>query len=1508
MGRTRSVQPKTVSSHQPVTTMAPSSQQQDGGGLRHRRGRNGGGGGGHRREEGPQSSSATSTSTIPSSSAAQQPVVTDGEEGMEKDQHDDDDDDDHSSSKHTELPETTTRRSNRAIAATGTVGGLPVSALSRQFLSSSLVPSSSIAGKGGKPDPDDDASESSAVMARMEPLTERNRWLRLDVMPFAVLYALLLALDYYYYHHYNSTRLDIFDQANTATTTTTTAPRSSYGSLGITVAWSATLFLHLAVVLVAQWDPVIRARVGYFRCTTADDETTKGGSVAEGTSAAASRSSGVVRRCMTHVLVQADDRIGIVPVIRQKSTVLGGKASSIDVEEEEEVNAVVTCEFHHRVYRWSAVEPDDDVALWMSPPPSPGSSRATTGIPVFRPLFYPIHLTGDFYMRHWRGHSLASATAARILYGPNPTLLHLPSFGQLLGEQVLAPLFLFQLFCVLLWSLDEFFWYAIYTLLALLVFESSVAYHRLHSLQRLHNAGHHGLDRVWVWRRGGGLLHQQGRCASTDDIDDSDAVWMVVNTRELVPGDVMALPAGVTVPADSVILHGTAVCDEALLTGESVPQLKRALDLGTAVKLDLQDSDHKESVLFGGTGVLAATSRDDGDGGVGAAPSATSSGAPLQRRTAPPNGGVVAVVLRTGFETTQGSLLRTLASAPSSAKEGVNNRDTFVFIALLVVCAIVAAGYVLHHGWTDERRNRFRLVLHVVIIVTSVVPPELPMELSLAVTNAVADLMKRAKVYCTEHYRIPLAGEVNVCCFDKTGTLTSDEMRLKGVCLVKSPPDESENGEDEVLVMPDEEELPWPTLRIMAGCHSLAFAGVMRQGRRVPTIVGDPLEVTVLKHTGFDLVGNDRVVSRDSSVGKPLTILHRFAFSSKLKRMTTLVAEESNKNLLALCKGAPETIKELASAGIPHNFDDITFYHMSRGRRVLAMAYRELGTVKQYAKLKDGGRDAIECNLTFAGFLILDCPLKPDTKSVISELRKSRHMVVMITGDALLTAAEVARQVGIIRKGTEKQKVYRIQSKKDASSSKSVDVWSNFECVSMFAPVSDVDSIPLSESNLGRLRTMESAGEASFCMTGETLTSIAMEAMQEYSGRQHRNASALDEKHLLLHPASQSRLAAIVPLISVFARHTPHQKEAVVAAFNRGGYKTCMCGDGTNDVGALRRASVGISIISAPDVESKQRTATENLKRLKPTSKAKKKTADKGRRSRTLDELQRELREAQEQIDHVELGDASVAAPFTSRQVSIKCCKDVIQQGRCTLVSMVSIYKILGVNCLVNAMVLSKLFLHGAKQGDRQLVILGIAVAALFYFVTRAEPLPTLSPIRPPSSILCLEALLSIAGQFVVHCSAILAATDVALAFVDSYDPSLIPDGPFNANVLNTCTFLLMCLATINTFAVNYRGSPFMADLSGNKLLYRTLQACYITLGACALEVFPPLNDLLQLTALPTGNLSRNELTPFSHHVLIDVVESVGFPAFLCGLMVADTVAVVALNRWIIRRFEVTVS
>ena len=156
----------------------------------------------------------------------------------------------------------------------------------------------------------------------------------------------------------------------------------------------------------------------------------------------------------------------------------------------------------------------------------------------------------------------------------------------------------------------------------------------------------------------------------------------------------------------------------------------------------------------------------------------------------PPNQGLVCFVLRTGFDTIQGSLLRTLAYHAESGSggnggggEGVNAKETLLFLLILLLCALASATTVVRHAWGDVTRNHFKLILHIVIIITSVIPPELPMELSLAVTTSLSELVKRYQVYCTEPFRIPLAGLVDTCCFDKTGTLTSDELRLHGVRL-----------------------------------------------------------------------------------------------------------------------------------------------------------------------------------------------------------------------------------------------------------------------------------------------------------------------------------------------------------------------------------------------------------------------------------------------------------------------------------------------------------------------------------------------------------------------------------------------------------------------------------------------------------------------------------------------------------------------------------------------------
>ena len=72
----------------------------------------------------------------------------------------------------------------------------------------------------------------------------------------------------------------------------------------------------------------------------------------------------------------------------------------------------------------------------------------------------------------------------------------------------------------------------------------------------------------------------------------------------------------------------------------------------------------------------------------------------------------------------------------------------------------------------------------------------------------------------------------------------------------------------------------------------------------------------------------------------------------------------------------------------------------------------------------------------------------------------------------------------------------------------------------------------------------------------------------------------------------------------------------------------------------------------------------------------------------------------------VRLGDASIASPFTSKRATIECVLAIVCQGRCTLVSMIQIFKILAVLCLVSAYMLSSLYLHGVKQGDAQMTVI----------------------------------------------------------------------------------------------------------------------------------------------------------------------------------------------------------
>ena len=349
---------------------------------------------------------------------------------------------------------------------------------------------------------------------------------------------------------------------------------------------------------------------------------------------------------------------------------------------------------------------------------------------------------------------------------------------------------------------------------------------------------------------------------------------------------------------------------------------------------------------------------------------------------------------------------------------------------------------------------------------------------------------------------------------------------------------------------------------------------------------------------------------------------------------------------------------------------------------------------------------------------------------------------------------------------------------------------------------------------------------------------------------------------------------------------------------------------------------VGISIISVPGLENKQMKAMKGMEKVREEERIERKKRKKNaalasddkadkkklkqKRKKNLEEHLKALAETEDELCNVALGDASVASPFTSRTMSIKCTKDILQRGRCTLVTMIQIYKILGVNCLVNALMLSTLHIAGAKQGDQQLTVVGLAVATLFFFVTKGRPLKKLSYQRPPSSVLCKQVLLSITIQFCIHFVSIMLVTALSKSYLDPYDPSLIPDGQFNPNILNTATFLITGVTMVNTFLVNYRGYPFVEDLRNNKLLHQSLKICYTVLFVCALEIFPPLNDLLQLAPLPQwGDPLPMELARESPQLeLLQLINNIGFKTVLVALMVMDSFATYYAEKGLTRIFD----
>ncbi len=164
---------------------------------------------------------------------------------------------------------------------------------------------------------------------------------------------------------------------------------------------------------------------------------------------------------------------------------------------------------------------------------------------------------------------------------------------------------------------------------------------------------------------------------------------------------------------------------------------------------------------------------------------------------------------------------------------------------------------------------------------------------------------------------------------------------------------------------------------------------------------------------------------------------------------------------------------------------------------------------------------------------------------------------------------------------------------------------------------------------------------------------------------------------------------------------------------------------------------------------------------------------------------------------------------------------------------------------------MSALYMRGLKQGDTQMTCSGLVLAALFFFLSQAKPIGSISDTRPPSSVFSSAVSYSIIGQFAVHLTTMFLTMRLCELHTSDDDFSLSPDGKFSPNLINSAMFILSTQMLVNNFWVNYRGPPYMEELSSIIYFWRLLQGVYVVILIVVGGQFEPINDLLQLVQFP---------------------------------------------------------
>ena len=601
------------------------------------------------------------------------------------------------------------------------------------------------------------------------------------------------------------------------------------------------------------------------------------------------------------------------------------------------------------------------------------------------------------------------------IFGECDINIKINSCGKILFDELTDPFYLFQVYSVILWYCTEYYYYAsVIIVLAIISLILSV-YGTYKNLKKIQEISRYSCP-VKVYRR-------------NEKNEFMEAIEM--DSKELVPGDMIEIPEdGLALPCDTILIGGSVIINESMLTGESTPVIKVRMP-STEDIYDTNNPEYEKYILFAGTKIVQKRPMGKTD----------------------PMG----IVFNTGFNTFKGNLIAGILY-PKKDKDNFT-RDSVKYLIIMGIMTIVGFAISLKFLIVEGENAAREIIERFLDLFTTAVPPSLPACLSIGITYSLSRLSDKG-IFCIQRDRINKAGSVNILVFDKTGTLTEDHLDIKGFVTTKINSNNKfefnnfiENCEKESDIIIEHfknrdkgnknrnKDLLQYYIECLACCHCLTYVK--------EKLIGDPIDVKMFESVGWIMKeninsGNENnynplvldyirpkceedlevpfqdnyLVEEKLKTRYEIAIVKRFDFSSKLQRMTIIGKNLNEKFFKAYCKGSPEKIRELCDQStIPENFEEILNTYTTKGYRVLGMAAKSV--LMNFKQSQTIMREAVEKNMLFLGLLIVQNKLKEKTKESLEKYDKADLRMMMATGDNILTAICVSKECNLISQNKE---------------------------------------------------------------------------------------------------------------------------------------------------------------------------------------------------------------------------------------------------------------------------------------------------------------------------------------------------------------------------------------------------------------------------------------------------------------------------------------------------------